>query len=99
MSSADIRKPNDDLSSTSVGTKIRINLKPALGSSPPYTIHCKGSSTKVPLCPVPASPSNIQLEIQADWNIWVGYGPVGGVNVYEDNRGDMAFRLSVSRLP
>jgi hypothetical protein len=99
LASAFTKKPGADASSTAVGTKIQISLKPALGSSPPYTIRCKGSSTKVPLCPIPASPSEIRLEIQPNGNIWVGYGSVGGVNFYEDARGKDGFRISVSRLP
>jgi len=79
--------------------KILVVLKPAMGSSPPYTVHCKGQSTKVPSFPVQANPANIQLEMVPSGGIYVKYGSAGGMNTYKDIHGGQGFSISASRLP
>ena len=70
-----------------------------MGSSPPYTIHCKRATTKVPSYPVQANPASIQLEMMPSGGIYVRYRSAGGLNTYEDIRNGQGFRISASRLP
>ena len=98
LGSGTLQRPYPDVPGQPTVKKILITLAPAMGSSPPYTVHCKGVTSKVPSYPVQARPTDIQLELNLSGDIYIMYGSAGGLNTLKDIRGGQGFEISASKL-
>jgi len=78
-------------------TRILIDLKSTMGSSPTYKEHCPGFNKTVPSYPVSAQPVTINLELlQGTSDIKINYGPASGVNTLTQMRGNQGYSISVT---
>jgi hypothetical protein len=92
--------PSSPSGGTAANGWIHIQLTMAMGSSPPYTARCKGGGARtVQSAPVMAMPRTIDLELLANDEVMIHFGPESKLGMLEVNRGGQGFKITASRNP